>query len=493
MTPELSRLVFGTEAPPLPPIKLTAGRLSAEFEPESGMLRYVQWETTEVLRGVYANVRRADWSTVDPVLSDVEVQENGSHFRLLWSATHVAEGVDFSWRGEVTGDDRGNLTYRLDGEPGADLVTNRTGICVLHPATLVGTSFTALASGQEQFGEFPTLIAPDVLLTDLEAITYAPVTGINAEITFEGDRFETEDQRNWGDNSYKSYVYPQTRPMPYTLAAGQSVRQGISLQIHVNKVVSATSSISEAILARKDDETRPVPAWQTSESVVEATDFPDLNRNRPDPNLSVRLRGTPQTHLRDPRTLFENVMTLRDQANSARQFTKGSVSLNPYEFHSGGDDPRWNSLLGLAWSVAAYAGAIQANFDGFSIKGLDDAAVLPHVLWQDLQGTSLEEATIMHGATSPEPQMALLTLRAGNRRRFIFANLTPAPVSFPFLGDLSGAEIVGLDETNLSLTPLPTLLKLIPATPLPAYAYRRIDARIEWMPVSRVQDRRRPY
>ncbi|MER3495941.1 MAG: hypothetical protein C4320_03515 [Armatimonadota bacterium] len=478
MTPELSSLVFGTEAPPLPPIKLTAGRLSAEFEPTSGMLRYVQWDTTEVLRGIYANVRRADWSTVDPVLSDVEVEENESHFRVLWSATHVASGVDFSWRGEVSGDDRGNLTYRLDGEPSEDLVTNRTGICILHPATLAGTSFTAFAAGQEQSGEFPTLIAPDVLLTDLEAITYAPGPGITSEIKFEGDRFETEDQRNWGDNSYKSYVYPQTRPMPYTLAAGQSVRQGISLQIHVNKVVSATSSISEAVIARKDDETRPVPALQMSESVVEATDFPDLNRNRPDPNLSVRLRGTPQTHLRDPRTLFENVITLRDQANSARRFTKGSVSLNPYEFHPGGDDPRWNSLLGLAWSVAACAAAMRANFDGFSIKGMDDPAVLPHLLWDDLQGACFEEAKIICGDTSPEPQLAHLTLRAGNLRRVILANLTPNIIPFPVSGDLSGAEIFGLDETNVSGTPPPTLLKFIAATPLPPYAYRRIDARV---------------
>ena len=38
----------------------------------------------------------------------------------------------------------------------------------------------------------------------------------------EGDTFEMEDQRNWTDASYKTYVRPLALPWPYTLAGGAS-------------------------------------------------------------------------------------------------------------------------------------------------------------------------------------------------------------------------------------------------------------------------------
>ena len=45
----------------------------------------------------------------------------------------------------------------------------------------------------------------------------------------EGDTFEMEDQRNWTDASYKTYVRPLALPWPYTLAAGTRLAQSVSL------------------------------------------------------------------------------------------------------------------------------------------------------------------------------------------------------------------------------------------------------------------------
>ena len=38
----------------------------------------------------------------------------------------------------------------------------------------------------------------------------------------EGDTFEMEDQRNWSDASYKTYVRPLALPWPYVLPAGKA-------------------------------------------------------------------------------------------------------------------------------------------------------------------------------------------------------------------------------------------------------------------------------
>ena len=35
-----------------------------------------------------------------------------------------------------------------------------------------------------------------------------------------GDAFEMEDQRNWADASFKTYVRPLPKPRPYVIAEG---------------------------------------------------------------------------------------------------------------------------------------------------------------------------------------------------------------------------------------------------------------------------------
>ena len=44
----------------------------------------------------------------------------------------------------------------------------------------------------------------------------------------EGDAFEMEDQRNWIDASYKTYVRPLALPWPYTIATGRAVQRSAS-------------------------------------------------------------------------------------------------------------------------------------------------------------------------------------------------------------------------------------------------------------------------
>lgn len=48
----------------------------------------------------------------------------------------------------------------------------------------------------------------------------------------EGDTYEMEDQRNWTDASYKTYVRPLARPWPYQIAPGEVVDQTITVSIN---------------------------------------------------------------------------------------------------------------------------------------------------------------------------------------------------------------------------------------------------------------------
>ncbi len=55
--------------------------------------------------------------------------------------------------------------------------------------------------------------------------------GIAATTAFAGDVFEMEDQRNWTDASYKTYVRPLARPWPYRLAAGETITQSVTVTL----------------------------------------------------------------------------------------------------------------------------------------------------------------------------------------------------------------------------------------------------------------------
>src|SRR5690349_22238810 len=64
----------------------------------------------------------------------------------------------------------------------------------------------------------------------MRAITHQVLPGISAECRMEGDTFEMEDQRNWTDASYKTYVRPLGLPFPYRLSAGETIEQAVEIR-----------------------------------------------------------------------------------------------------------------------------------------------------------------------------------------------------------------------------------------------------------------------
>lgn len=65
----------------------------------------------------------------------------------------------------------------------------------------------------------------------------------------EGDTFEMEDQRNWTDASYKTYVRPLALPWPYLIAKGDAVDQTITLTVSgaAGRIESADRPLSLGI------------------------------------------------------------------------------------------------------------------------------------------------------------------------------------------------------------------------------------------------------
>ncbi len=55
--------------------------------------------------------------------------------------------------------------------------------------------------------------------------------GARADMTFEGDLFEMEDQRNWTDASFKTYCTPLALGFPHDAPAGKRIAQSFSIEV----------------------------------------------------------------------------------------------------------------------------------------------------------------------------------------------------------------------------------------------------------------------
>jgi len=226
----------GREGPPPQPLALRAGPLTLVFDPETVFLRRICLGDREVIRGIYAAVRDRDWGTVPPRLATLESRIEADSFDLAFEADCRREEIHFRWRGRILGASDGTLSFDFDGEALTGFLRNRIGFCVLHPIRECAGARARLerADGARAALRFPSLIEPQIVgrasFRDLRALAHEVLPGLWAELRFEGDVFEMEDQRNWTDASFKTYCTPLELPFPAPVEPGTRIRQRVTLR-----------------------------------------------------------------------------------------------------------------------------------------------------------------------------------------------------------------------------------------------------------------------
>jgi len=204
---------------------LRAGRLSVSLGPD-GAVRALRVDDGPSLVGIGFLVRDAGWGTVP---GEVERATMGAA-RARFAGRHRGPGVDLAW--EVTVDlSPAGLAYRVAGHAAADSIVNRVGLVALHPASWAGLEVVVShPDGSSQAARFPEEVSPWQPFLDVTALTVATPGG-PVSVRFAGDVFETEDQRNWSDASFKTYSRPLALPFPYTIAAGERFEQAVTVDV----------------------------------------------------------------------------------------------------------------------------------------------------------------------------------------------------------------------------------------------------------------------
>src|SRR6185436_133236 len=227
-------LQYGRTEPFPKPLTLRAGPLTALFEPHTGFLRYIRLGDHEVIRAIYGAIRDENWATIPSEVSNLKSTINKDSFALSFDVQCRSQSVDYLWRGLVTGEASGQITFTFDGESRSAFRRNRIGLCVLHPMIeCAGKACTIEhVDGVEKRGTFPRSISPEQPFFDIRAIRHEiATTGVIADIRFNGETFEMEDQRNWTEASFKTYSTPLRLPMPVDVRSRDRVSHTVKLAL----------------------------------------------------------------------------------------------------------------------------------------------------------------------------------------------------------------------------------------------------------------------
>jgi hypothetical protein len=200
---------------------------------ENGDLRYIRLGDREIIRRWCVAVRDRNWETVPAFLSGEGIEAGEDHFRIAYQVENRQGDIDFAWTGSITGSADGTITFRMDGEARTTFQRNRLGLCVLHPIReCAGVACRyEQGNGTTGNGSFPRLIDPHNPFQDLRAFAHEITPGVWAELRFDGDLFEMEDQRNWTDASFKTFCTPLRIPFPVTVPVGSRISQTITLRL----------------------------------------------------------------------------------------------------------------------------------------------------------------------------------------------------------------------------------------------------------------------
>jgi hypothetical protein len=201
---------------------------------DNGFVRYIRTGEIEIVRNIYFALRDNNWTTAPFERTDERILVTPKNFEISYTAINVVEGKEvFRWHVKINGNDLGDVEFAIDGDCLLPYNRNRAGICVLHPIrdTRGKEVYITRPDGSMYKSSFPTTINPHQPFFDIQKMSWPILGDTWAELQFEGDTFETEDQRNWSDTSFKTYSTPISVPYPVMLKPGDKVSQRVKLKL----------------------------------------------------------------------------------------------------------------------------------------------------------------------------------------------------------------------------------------------------------------------
>ncbi|QHF24863.1 hypothetical protein GTU73_13155 [Rathayibacter sp. VKM Ac-2804] len=235
-----------------------------------GRLDDIRFGAARILRGVRVVVRDEDWGTFGTVRAALDVE--GGALVVDGESAQGEAHVAWALRAAFSDD---SLSVELEARASTPFLRNRLGLIVLHGVESAGAPLEVRhPDGSAERVAFPDRIAPHQPAQDLAGLAWT-ADGVPVELTLEGDVFETEDQRNWTDASYKTYSTPLSLPFPVAVAAGEVVRQSLRIDCAGATPTAADEATATVCTLRAGGAGHPLPEIRTSAASAPTALRPD--------------------------------------------------------------------------------------------------------------------------------------------------------------------------------------------------------------------------
>jgi hypothetical protein len=221
-----------------------------------------------IVRGIRAAIRDQDWRTLTPTVTAVHDDESAGARDVRLNIDYAGWGQTYSAVVTLRLTERAAVV-RFDGTADAAFRGNRVGLVVLHDPAVAGDAVSVTSpDGATTASEFPVQIQPHQPFMNIAGMRWAH-DGAAIDLRFAGDIFETEDQRNWTDASYKTYSTPLALPFPVEHPAGSTVHQSVTVTVDAGADADADAGADTGAGA---DTAAPVHPHEPADQEIVITD-----------------------------------------------------------------------------------------------------------------------------------------------------------------------------------------------------------------------------
>jgi len=194
-------------------------------------LRNIKYNNIEILKLISFLVRDKNWNNYSPEIIKTSSYNKDQQLNFEFDLKYGdVEQLEVNLLLSI-----GSNSVKLiaNGKFLTDFWTNRIGFNLLLPLDGV-VNQQVIVSKSDQTTEtlkYPLIIQPDQPMVKFNNLSYEMFDSIALNIRFDGIHFEMEDQRNWGDASYKIYSGSLLDPFPYKENKNSAFHQEIEITV----------------------------------------------------------------------------------------------------------------------------------------------------------------------------------------------------------------------------------------------------------------------
>ena len=194
-------------------------------------LRNIKYNNIEILKLISFLVRDKNWNNYSPeiIKTSSYKKDKKLHFEFDLKYGEV-EQLEVKLLLLISSN---SVKLIANGKFLTDFWTNRIGFNLLLPLDGVVNQQVIVSKSDHttETIKYPLIIQPDQPMAKFNNLSYEMFNAIALNIRFDGIHFEMEDQRNWGDASYKIYSGSLLDPFPYKENKNSAFHQEVEITV----------------------------------------------------------------------------------------------------------------------------------------------------------------------------------------------------------------------------------------------------------------------